>query len=312
MKIVIAGGSGFLGQPLARRLVRDLHDVVVLTRALPSGSVVRDPSSDLPRVSRAGWLPDGTLGPWGHLVDGADVVVNLAGESIAARRWSAAHKGRIRESRLLATRSVVAAIRAAKRPPRALVNASAVGYYGDRHDEALSEDSAPGTDFLSETCVAWEHEAGKASSETRRVVLVRTGLALARDGGALPRMALPFKLMAGGPIGSGRQYMPWIHRDDWVELVRFLAEHNLVDGPVNATAPNPVPNADFCRALGRALRRPCLLPAPAFALRLLLGEMADALLLGGQRALPAKAQQLGFQFRYREVDQALEAIYGSG
>ncbi len=234
--------------------------------------------------------------------------MNLAGESIAARRWSAAQKRRILESRLRATRALVRALAAAPPRPRTFVSASAVGYYGPLGDEVVTEAHPAGSDFLADVCRQWEAaalEAGRAA----RVVCVRTGLVLDRRGGALPRMLPPFWIGAGGPLGSGRQYWPWIHLADWTALVRWAIETPDVSGPVNATAPEPVTNAEFARELGRVLHRPAVLPTPAFLLRLVLGEMADALLLSGQRAIPAKAQQLGFTFRYVQVGDALRAIF---
>lgn len=308
MRVVIAGGTGFLGRPLAEHLARAGWEVVVLTRSLPSGSVVQDPEAR-PPIARAGWRPDGTSGPWAALVDSARAVVNLAGESIAARRWSAAQKARLRDSRLLATASVVAAIRAAKTTPSVLVNGSAVGYYGDRGGEILTEQAPPGSDFLARLCVEWEAAAQQAAASGTRVVLLRTGIVLARDGGVLAKLLLPFRLFVGGPLGSGRQYMPWIHRDDWIRLVEWALEHDEAAGPFNATAPNPVTNAAFARALGRAVHRPAVLPTPAFVLRLALGEMAEALLLGGQRAVPARAAALGFEFEHADLDRALAAIF---
>ena len=244
-----------------------------------------------------------------HAAFGA--VVNLAGEPIAARRWSDGHKARILDSRLQVTRTIVNAIRDAASPPAVFISGSAVGYYGPLRDEIVTEDAPPGSDFLASVCAQWEAEAMRAAGRAR-VVCVRTGLALERDGGALPQMLPPFKFGVGGPVGSGRQYWPWIHRDDWIALVRWAIDTPSVTGPVNATAPSPITNAEFARALGRALHRPAFMPAPAFALRLLLGEMADALLLSGQRAVPAKAQRLGFTFRYSQLDDALRAIFPLG
>jgi hypothetical protein len=302
MTIVIAGGTGFLGAPLVSTLARDGHDVVVLTRRSRGGPA--NPSS-----AYVGWTPNGETGPWASLIDGAGAVVNLAGESIAGRRWSAAHKQRVRDSRVQATRSLATAIRSAAHPPPVFVSGSAVGYYGPLGDQPVTEDAPAGSDFLARVCVEWEGEAAPAAGGSTRVVLVRTGLVLERDGGALPPMLPPFKLGVGGPVGSGRQYWPWIHRDDWVALVRWAIATPSVIGPINATAPNPVTNAEFSRALGRALHRPAFMPAPAFALRLLLGEMADALVLSGQRAIPAKATSSGFTFKYSNVDEALRAIF---
>jgi hypothetical protein len=304
MRIVIAGGTGFLGRPLASHLAGAGHEIVVLSRrASPPSSPARS------SIARAAWTPDGNAGPWASSIDGADAIVNLAGESIAASRWTAAHKQRVLDSRVLATRSLATAIVQASAPPRVFVSGSAVGYYGPRGDEALAEDAAPGSDFLARVCVAWEAEAMRAASARTRVVCLRTGLPLEHDGGAMPAMLPPFKLGVGGRVGSGRQYWAWIHRDDWVSLVAWTIATASATGPVNATAPNPATNADFARALGRALHRPAFMPAPAFALRVMLGEMADALLLSGQRAVPAKAMAAGFTFTYPNLDDALRAIF---
>ena len=299
MRVVIAGGTGFLGRSLADSFTAAGHAVAVLSRIVTGSGV----------VTHVPWKPDGSTGPWASHVDGADVVVNLAGESIAGARWSDAHKRRILESRVQATRSLVSAIRSAARPPRVFLSGSAVGYYGPRGDEPVDEAGAPGEDFLANVCRQWEAEAARAAGDRTRVVFVRTGLVLARDGGALPQMLPPFWFGAGGPVGSGRQYWPWIHRDDWVSLVRWAADADVVSGPLNVTAPAPVTNKAFAQALGRAMHRPAFMPAPAFALRLILGEMADALLLSGQRAMPAKATELGFAFRYNTIDDALRALF---
>jgi uncharacterized protein (TIGR01777 family) len=189
------------------------------------------------------------------------------------------------------------------------VSGSAVGYYGPLGDAIATEQAPAGSDFLARVCVQWEAEAERAASPRTRVVCVRTGIVLAKDGGALPQMLLPFKLGAGGPVGSGRQYWPWIHRQDWIDLVRWTIQTPAASGPVNAVAPNPVTNKEFARALGRAMHRPAFMPAPAFALRLMLGEMADSLLLSGQRAVPSVAERAGFTFRYTRLDDALQAIF---
>jgi uncharacterized protein (TIGR01777 family) len=300
MNIVIAGGSGFLGRALTAALVSDGHDIVILTRQ-PTGN-------DAGRVRAVPWTPDGQAGSWAAVIDGANAVINLAGESIAGGRWSAARKKRIVDSRVLATRSLATAIGRAVRPPAVFVSGSAVGYYGPLGDELVTEDHRPGDDFLAKVCVEWENEAARIDAARTRVACIRTGLVLARDGGALPQMLLPFRFGAGGPVGSGRQYWPWIHRRDWVDLVRFVIETPGAAGAINATAPDPVTNREFAAALGRAMHRPAFMPAPAFALRLLLGEMADALVLSGQRAVPAKADRLGFTFTYTNVEKALQSI----
>jgi uncharacterized protein (TIGR01777 family) len=300
MKIVIAGGTGFLGRPLAEALLRSGHAPVILSHR------AEDRAAPIPLVH---WTPDGTAGPWAEELDRADAVVNLAGESIAGRRWSAGHKQRILESRLLCTRSLVAAIDRADAPPAVFVSASAVGYYGPLDDRVVTEETPAGHDFLAGVCERWEAEAMRAATAGTRVVCIRTGLALERDGGALPAMLPPFRFGIGGPVGSGRQYWPWIHRADWIDLVRFTIDTPAVVGAVNATAPEPVSNREFAKALGRAMQRPSLMPAPAFALKLLLGEMAEGLLLSGQRAVPAKAVGLGFVFSFPGLDAALSAIF---
>jgi uncharacterized protein (TIGR01777 family) len=306
MRIVVAGGTGFLGRPLCTSLAAAGHEVVVLTRGgaqAAGGSAWRG----IPGVASARWGATTDVSGWVRVVDDADVVVNLAGESIASGRWTGERKRRLAESRLEATRGLVKALGAASPRPRGFVSASAIGYYGSRGDEPLTEDSSPGADFLARLCVDWEAEASAGRSESCRVACVRTGIVLARDGGALAKMLLPFKLFAGGPMGSGRQYMSWIHRDDWLALMRWLIEGPHA-GAFNATAPAPVTNAEFAGDLGRALGRPAAVPTPAFALRLALGEMADALLLSSQRALPRRAIDLGFTFSYTDLPDALESL----
>ena len=299
MKIVLAGASGFLGRPLVGRLSADGHDVVVLTRR---------PNAAATGHREVAWQPDGTAGRWAGALDGADAVVNLAGESIAGRRWTAARKAALTESRLLSTRSLVAAINLANVPPIVLVSSSAIGFYGPRGDEIVTEAEGAADDFLGRLSLEWEHAAQAAESGGTRVVLVRTGLVLERDGGALKPMLLPFQLGVGGPVGSGTQYWSWIHRADWIALTSFLLTHPNVQGPVNATAPVPVTNEEFSRTLARVLRRPNLFRAPAFVLRLAMGEMADALILTGQRVVPARAQEMGFKFEYETLEPALRAI----
>ena len=301
MRIVIAGGSGFLGRALAEALAAAGHRLQILSRQ-PTTAATGVPG----QPQHVHWTPDGTAnGLWTAPCSGADAIVNLAGESIAAGRWTAARKARLRSSRVLATRSLARFIAESEQPPAALVSSSAIGYYGDRGGEALSEDSGPGQDFLAELGAEWEEEAVAAQSERTRVVLLRTGIVLDLRDGALAKMLTPFRLFAGGPFGSGRQFMSWIHRDDWVSLARWAIETPSVRGPLNLTAPNPVTNADFARALGRALNRPAFIPAPGFALKALLGEMAGPLLLSSQRAVPAKALEGGFRFTYPELDAAL-------
>jgi uncharacterized protein len=297
MRIVIAGASGFLGTRLVQRLVAAGHHLTVLSRTATPVAGARS----------VAWQPDGHAGPWASEIDGVDAVVNLAGESIDARRWTAARKRALIDSRLLSTRSVSAAIARAASKPRVLLNASGVGYYGAHGDEEVTEADPPGSDFLAQLCVHWE-AAARANEELGvRVVCLRTGLVLDAHGGALPKMLLPFRLGLGGPFGSGSQYWPWIHLADWVRLVEFALTNDNASGPLNLSAPNPVRNDEFARTLARALRRPALLRAPAFALKLVLGEMADAVLTG-QRAMPARALAEGFRFEYGELDGALREL----
>jgi uncharacterized protein (TIGR01777 family) len=235
--------------------------------------------------------------------------VNLAGESIAGKRWTGAQKQRILDSRTHATRSLAAAIRAATAPPAVFVSGSAVGYYGPLGDKEVTEEQPAGSDFLAQVCERWEGEARRAAGDRTRVACIRTGIVIEKDGGALPQMLPPFRFGLGGPVGSGRQYWPWIHRDDWIALVRWTMATPAASGAINATAPHPVTNAAFARALGRAMHRPAFMPVPGFALKLLLGEMAEALLLSGQNAVPARAVSGGFRFRYDNVEEALRAIF---
>ena len=309
MRIVIAGGTGFLGSPLAEVYAEEGHDVRVLTRGLAAGESRHDPGTGVPGVTRVGWQPGGQSGPWAAVLDGADAVVNLAGESIGDTRWTPTRKAALCESRLLPTRSLVAAIAGVATPPRVFVSGSGVGYYGTSESDVKTEDSPAGRDFLARLCEDWEGEARGASSRTR-VATLRTGVVLERSGGALAKMLPPFRMFAGGPMGSGRQWMSWVHRIDWIEMVRWIIETPAVSGPVNVTAPEPVTNREFARALGHAMHRPALIPAPSIALKLLLGEMATPLILEGQRVLPTRAQQLGFHFRYPDINQAFRGIFG--
>jgi uncharacterized protein (TIGR01777 family) len=294
-KIIVAGGTGLLGTALVGALQDDRHMVVVLTRRPTRDNEVR-------------WSPQYAEGLWTAALDNAHAVINLAGASIAGSRWTTARKAAIRDSRIQATGALVKAIAASGQPPPIFISSSAVGYYGSRGDEPVTETTAPGSDFLAHVCRDWEAAASQLSPAAR-VVLLRSGVVLARHGGALPQMALPFKLFAGGPAGSGRQFMSWIHLHDWVATVKWALASQHIAGPLNVTAPEPVTNEDFSRSLGRVLGRPAWLKAPSFALRLMLGEMADALILGGQRVLPAVAQQHGFAFQYPTLESALRQIY---
>ena len=296
MTVVLAGGSGFLGSKLRAQLERDGHRVVNLTRS--------------PRFDRPGdvpWQPDGSAGQLAAHLEGADAVVNLAGENIAGTFWSEARKAQLRNSRVLATRTIGRAIAAFERPPKVLVSGSAVGYYGAHGDETVTERTPPGSEFLAQLCVDWEQEARAVDSAKTRLVIVRTGVVLGADGGALKKMILPFKLGLGATLGSGDQYMPWIHVDDWVSMIAWLISADRAMGAFNASAPTPVTNRDFTRTLGHVLRRPAVFHAPAFVLKIGLGELAS-MLLTGQRVLPAAAEEMGFRFAYRELDPALRSL----
>ena len=297
MKIVVAGGTGFIGESLVGRLLARGDEVAVLTR-------------DAARV-RMGtplqWSPP-TQGPWTDEVALADAVVNLAGENIGEGRWTSQRKRRILTSRVDATGAIVDALRAGGAKPRVLVNASAVGIYGDRGDEVLDESSIRGPGFLGDVVEQWEAAARKAEP-VARLVLLRFGVVLAGDGGALPRMMLPFRFGAGGPIGSGKQWMAWITRNDVVRVIEWAIDNREARGIYNATA-EPVRNRDFAKALGHAMRRPALIPTPAFAMRLAFGQMGEELLLGGQRAVSRRLEAEGFTFESRTIDEALRAALG--
>jgi uncharacterized protein (TIGR01777 family) len=299
-RIVVAGGSGFIGEPLVRRLIARGDDVAVLTR---------NPSNV--RAGRAViWSPP-SQGSWSDEAANADVVINLAGENVGAGRWTDERKKRMMGSRIAATTALVEAMSHNRSQPRTLISASATGFYGDRGDEPLDESSPPGSGFLAEVTKRWE-EGARAAEPFARVVILRFGVVLAKDGGALAKLLLPFRLGAGGPMGSGQQWMPWIDRDDILRIIEWSIDRDASRGTYNATAPNAARNRDFARALGRVLHRPAFLPTPAIALRLALGsEMANEMLLGGQRVVPKHAQAEGFEFAYPELEASLNhAISG--
>ena len=293
MKIAVTGATGLIGAALCERLRQEGNDVLVITRRENS-------SSPFPVVH---WNPErGELDT--RSLEGVDAVMHLAGETIA-ERWTPEKKERIRTSRVAGTRFLVDGLKRLSKRPSVLIGSSAVGFYGNRGDEVLDEGSPPGTGFLPEICQAWEAEVARASELGMRAVRLRTGIVLSTKGGALAKMLLPFKLGLGGPVGSGSQWMSWIHIDDVVGGYHFALHHSDLSGAANLTAPQPVRNADFTRALGRALGRPAFLPAPGFALKLIFGEMAQDLLLDGQRVLPRRLESAGYQFQHTGVDDAL-------
>ncbi|MFM1904132.1 MAG: hypothetical protein RLZZ440_2032 [Planctomycetota bacterium] len=297
MKALVTGGTGFVG----RQLLGLLDRPIVLSR--DPARAQRSLAATAGRV--IGWDPLAGPPP-AEAFEGVDVVFHLAGESVAEGRWTAAQKARIRDSRVIGTRHLVAGLAQVEPRPRTLVSASAVGYYGDRGEEELTEASPPGNDFLAEVCQAWEREAVAAEQHGLRVVLARTGIVLGQ-GGALAKMLTPFRLGAGGPLGNGRQWMPWIHVADLARMYVHAAESSSIRGPMNAVGPHPVRNSEFTKALGRALHRPAFMPAPYLGLRLVFGEFAKVL-FASQRVLPRVAVDSGFRFDYPRIEEALAAI----
>jgi len=298
MRIVISGASGLMGKALTDALRADGHGVAHLVRAggSPSaGDIPWDPASE--RIDAAA-------------LEGADAVVNLNGASIAGGRWTRAYKAVLRSSRIDATRLLVTTLAQLQRKPRVFLSASAVGFYGNRGDEILTETSLPGTDFLALLASEWEAEATRAAQAGIRTVLLRFGVILSGNGGALPRMLLPFRLGVGGRFGSGKQWISWIALKDAVGIVRAAIEDERFEGPINVVAPNPLRNGEFTRSVARTLHRPAIFPVPTFALRLALGEMADALLLVSQRAIPERLTAMGYSFRFPDFDAALRTALG--
>ena len=299
MKLLITGGTGFVGTQLTSRLIQEGHEVTILTRSLkgakeaPSGIsyLEGDPTK---------------RGPWQEAIKNHDGVINLAGASIFSK-WTEEHKKAIRESRVNTTRNIVEGIPSHPDRPFTLFSTSAVGYYGFCGDEELTEESPPGSDFLARIATEWEGEALKAREKGGRVVITRFGIVLGEKGGALGQMIPLFKKYIGGPIGSGKQWFSWIHIKDLAEAFAFLLKHPEISGPVNLCSPNPVRNRDLARALGKALHRPSFMPAPGFMIKLVLGEFGSVI-LEGQRVIPKKLLEKGFVFRYPEIHQALQSI----
>jgi uncharacterized protein len=299
MRAVVTGATGLVG----RNLLSRVDQAVVLSRGAAAAR------AKLAAAAVFAWEPLCEPAP-PRAFDSVDAVFHLAGEAVAQGRWNAAKKARIRDSRVVGTRNLVATLRQLERPPRVLVSASAVGYYGDRGDEFLDETAAPGSDFLAQVCADWEREALAAAEAGIRVVTVRIGIVLSRRGGALAKMLTPFRLGLGSPLGSGRQWMSWIHLDDLIGLLLLAAERQDLQGAINATAPAPVTNRDFTTALGRAVHRPTFLPGvPEAVLRWSLGEVAGVL-LASARAVPERAQAAGYAFAYPQLDEALQDLLG--
>jgi uncharacterized protein (TIGR01777 family) len=297
MHVVVAGATGFIGRAVCGALVARGDVVTALVRDASRGA------AGLPDAVRRERWPGDAAG-LARVLAPADAVVNLTGEPLPARRWTPAFRQRLADSRVQPTRLIAHALAERGRRGVTLLNASAVGYYGDTGDREVDETSAPGCGFLPSLCVDWEAATAPAVAAGARVVLLRSGIVLGRGGGALQELARPFRLLIGGPLGSGAQWVSWIHLEDEVRLVLWALDNPAVSGPVNAVAPVPVRNRDLAREVGSALSRPSVLPAPAFALRLLLGEFADTL-LSGQRVVPVAARRIGFTWRYPHLREAL-------
>ncbi len=295
MKIVIAGGTGFIGKTLVSRLKSQGHEIILLSRG-------DQPSVDS-NIRFCQW--DGrTVGAWANELEAGDAVINLAGAAIAEKLWTQKQKEILLDSRVHATRAIIHAIEKLTRKPKVLINASAIGYYGNVPDGDITEISPKGRGFLADVCDRWEKEARGAEKFGVRTVLLRTGIVLGKEGGALARMIPAFQFFVGGPFGSGKQWVSWIHREDVVGILLFALENHAISGPINATAPNPLTLRDFCCALGKVLNRPSWLPISSSFLKIMLGEMSE-MLLGGQKAIPLKLLGHHFSFRFPDLPAAL-------
>lgn len=301
MKIVLAGATGFIGQKLIDKLSKEQHELILLTR---NPDKARNQFGSFLNTLR--WDAH-SLGDWCKAMDGADAVINLTGESIAAKRWSEYQKKILRSSRIDATRIIVQAIEKTSARPSVLINASAVGYYGDVPNDTVTEYYPAAIDFLGTLCEEWENEALRAEKLNVRVACLRSGIVLGNEGGALEKMIMPFRFFAGGPLGSGRQWLPWIHLDDVISGILFILNNDKIMGAVNLTAPKPVTMNEFCQTLGKVMRRPSWIPVPGFVLKFVVGEFARSL-LSGQKAIPEKLLKNGYSFFYSDLEQALRNI----
>lgn len=306
-RVIVTGATGLIGKKLCAQLIDRGYQLVIFSRNPASAR------QTLPGAAEyVAWTPS-ERGEWAAAIDGAHGVIHLAGapisEGILGKRWTEAYKAEIRDSRVIGTRGIVTAMAAARRKPAVFVCASGIGYYGHRDDTRLDESAAPGNDFVARVVVAWEQEAARAEEFGIRTVRIRTGLLLDPESGVLPQIMLPFRLFVGGPVLPGSQWYSWIHPADEIALLLMALEDERVRGPLNATAPEPQTNRDFSATLGKVMESPSWMPVPEFSLRLTLGEMAD-LVTTGQRVLPYKAQELGYQFQYRELEPALRNLLG--
>jgi uncharacterized protein (TIGR01777 family) len=299
MRVLVTGASGFVGQRVVKELQKNGHEVVVLTRNIAKSALNLGS-----RCKFVHWL-DTTTVPAAAAFEGVEGIINLMGEGIADKRWDEVQKQKIHDSRIIGTQKLIEAIAAMPKKPKVLVSASAVGIYGNRDAEEITESSSTGSDFLANLCIEWEAKANKAKTLGVRVAIIRTGVVLGRGGGALKKMLPIFKLGAGGPIGTGKQYMSWIHVDDLASIYVEAINNASLEGAVNGTAPYPATNAEFTKALGKALRRPAVLKVPAFALKTAIGEMSSVL-LDGQKVLPTKIKENKFRFHYPTLEMALK------
>jgi uncharacterized protein (TIGR01777 family) len=299
MRVIVTGGSGLIGRALVDSLAQDGHEVIVLSR---DPDVVKN----LPRGACAEKWDGKTAQDWGKFVNGADAIVNLAGATIS-EKWTEAHKKEIRESRVNAGKAIVEAVKAAATKPRVVVQSSAVGYYGPRGAEEITEDTGAGNDFLASVCKEWEASTAELDTMGIRRPIIRTGVVLDKNGGALPKMVMPVKMFVGGPLGSGKQYFPWIHLHDEVAAIRWLIDNPNAHGVYNLSAPQPLTNKEFTQAIGKVLGRPTFMPVPAFAMETMFGEMST-LLLDGQREMPMRLVKEGFKFKFTNAEAALRDV----
>ncbi len=299
MRVIVAGGSGLIGRALVASLAKDGHEVLVLSRK-------PEDVKNLPKNARAEKWDGRSAQGWGQLVNGADAIVNLAGATLS-ERWSDSQKKAIRESRVNAGKAIVEAVKAAGQQPRVVIQSSAVGYYGPRGAEEIGEEASAGSDFLAGICKDWEASTAELDSLGIRRVITRTGVVLDKHGGALPRMVMPVKMFIGGPLGNGQQYFPWIHLQDEVAAMRWLIDNPNAHGVYNLSAPQPLTNKEFTQAVGKVLGRPTFMPVPAFAVKMLFGEMSS-LVLDGQREVPQRLLKEGFRFKFTDAAAALRDV----